>query len=99
VKNQSHFYTVCHEHLNKEVEVVTTEGTYTGTLVHVESDAIILQTMMRGRTVRMAIRIAFIVTIFEVVPEPRGPFWFGFPPNPNEQHHESSDHVKTHESR
>lgn len=83
--------------MNKEVEVVTTQGTYTGTLVHVESDIIILESRIRGRAVRMLIRIAFIVAIIEALHEQRGSFWFGFP-NQNEQQQESSDRTH-HDSR
>lgn len=88
--HQNHFNTFAHSLLNQEVEVVTTGGTYTGTIVEVESDTIFLQSRVRGQSVRMAIRTAFIVTIFQVVHEPRGPFWLGFP----NENSEMGEHVR-----
>ena len=62
--------------VNQEVEVITSEGTYTGTLLSVGGDSIILRRRIRGRSERLAIRIAQIVAIsrFATTP-PRGPFW------------------------
>ncbi|CRK82912.1 hypothetical protein [Neobacillus massiliamazoniensis] len=51
----------------QEVEVVTSNGTYTGTLEYVGSDSIILSTRIRGRRVRMLIRIALIVALFSLL--------------------------------
>lgn len=63
--------------VGKEVEVITSEGTYSGTLLSVGSDSIIMETTIRGRSVRLAIRIALIVALFRLVTgsRRRGPFW------------------------
>lgn len=55
------------ELVGQEVEVVTNNGTYTGTLEYVGSDSIILITRVRGRRVRMAIRIALIIALFSLL--------------------------------
>ncbi|MCQ6282048.1 hypothetical protein [Bacillus sp. EB600] len=83
------FNTFAHGLLNKEVEVITSEGTYTGTLVYVGSDTIILQSRIRGRSVRLAIRIALIVALFRLTTNQRG-LWSG----PSESGNESSDNVR-----
>ncbi|WP_026575478.1 hypothetical protein [Bacillus sp. UNC438CL73TsuS30] len=53
--------------VGQEVEVVTNNGTYTGTLEYVGSDSIILNTRVRGRRVRMVIRIALIIALFSLL--------------------------------
>jgi hypothetical protein len=53
--------------VGQDVEIVTTEGTYTGTLVSVGSDSLVLETRIRGRIVRMIIRLALIVALFRLV--------------------------------
>ncbi|NHM30709.1 hypothetical protein [Neobacillus terrae] len=53
--------------VGQEVEVVTTEGRYTGTLMSVGSDSLILQTRIRGRLVRLIIRLALIVALFRLI--------------------------------
>ncbi|MDQ6597648.1 hypothetical protein E2K98_05650 [Bacillus salipaludis] len=55
------------ELVGQEVEVVTNNGTYTGTLEYVGSDSIILNTRVRGRRVRMVIRIALIIALFSLL--------------------------------
>lgn len=55
------------ELVGQEVEVITNNGTYTGTLEYVGSDSIILITRVRGRRVRMAIRIALIIALFSLL--------------------------------
>ncbi|WHY93088.1 hypothetical protein QNK12_06225 [Neobacillus cucumis] len=55
------------ELVGEEVEVITTNGTYTGTLEYVGSDSLILITRIRGRRVRLAIRIALIVALFSLL--------------------------------
>ncbi|MFD0824743.1 hypothetical protein ACT8ZR_03650 [Neobacillus sp. M.A.Huq-85] len=55
------------ELVGQEVEVVTNNGTFTGTLEYVGSDSIILITRVRGRRVRMAIRIALIIALFSLL--------------------------------
>ncbi len=61
--------------VNQEVEVITSEGTYTGTLLSVGGDSIILRRRIRGRSERLAIRIAQIVALSRFATSPRGPFW------------------------
>jgi hypothetical protein len=75
--------------VDKEIEVITTEGTYTGTLLFVGNDTIILRTRIRGRIVRFAIRIAAIVGLFRFRHEHREPFWGQPMPQQNEE--ESSE--------
>lgn len=71
------FLSNAHELIGEEVEVITSEGTYTGTLLSVGSDVIILRTRIRGRIVRLLIRIALIVALFRfIVTERRNPFGF-----------------------
>ena len=53
--------------VGQEVEVVTNNGTYTGTLEYVGGDSIILRTRIRGRVVRLAIRIALIIALFSLL--------------------------------
>jgi hypothetical protein len=50
-----------------EVEVITSNGTFTGTLEYVGNDSIILSTRIRGRRVRLAIRIALIIALFSLL--------------------------------
>lgn len=75
--------------VDKEVEIITTEGTYSGTLLFVGNDTIILKTRIRGRYVRLAIRIAEIVGLLRYKPEHRGPFWGQ--PMPQREEEESSE--------
>lgn len=53
--------------VGQEVEVITTEGTYTGTLLSVGSDTLVMQTRIRGRVVRLIIRLALIVALFRLI--------------------------------
>lgn len=81
--------------VGKQVEVITREGTYTGTLLSVGSDSLILETSVRGRNVRLAIRMALIVAISRYVTSSRGrPFWAQSPP----QRDESSENNESHTS-
>jgi hypothetical protein len=73
--NKQHFNEIANGLINKEVEVITTERTFTGTLLQVGSDVIILRTQIRGRSVHIAIRIALIVGILRLKHEHRGSFW------------------------
>ena len=71
------FLSNAHKLIGEEVEVITSEGTYTGTLLSVGSDVIILRTRIRGRIVRLLIRLALIVALFRlIVTERRNPFGF-----------------------
>ncbi|WML43880.1 hypothetical protein [Neobacillus sp. PS3-40] len=59
--------------VGQDVEVITTEGRYTGTLLSVGSDSLVLQTRIRGQLVRLVIRLALIVALFRLI-GPRGIF-------------------------
>jgi hypothetical protein len=59
--------------VGQEVEVITSEGTYQGTLLSVGNDSLVLQTRIRGRLVRLIIRLALIVALFRLI-GPRGAF-------------------------
>jgi hypothetical protein len=52
--------------VGENVEVITTEGTYRGTLLSVGSDSLVLETRIRGRLVRLLIRLALIVALFRL---------------------------------
>jgi hypothetical protein len=95
--DQQNFNQIAHGLVNKEVEVITTDETYTGTLLGVGSDVIILRSRIRGRLVRIMIRIASIVAIFRFKAyEPRGNFWGQPFPNEEEESSESrDDHPRT----
>lgn len=89
-KNLHH---MCHEHLDLEVEVITVNGEFSGKLVDIGKDAIILESSrMRPQPMRIFIRIETIVAIYRIdLPVPHGPFDFGFGgPNFN-QHTGSSE--------
>jgi hypothetical protein len=86
------FHQIAHELLKKEVEVVTLQGNFTGRLLEVGRDVIVLESRGRGRERILGIRIETIVAIFRVENFiPRGPFGFG-PVEVEEspEHHESS---------
>lgn len=71
------FHQLAHELLKREVEVVTLQGTYTGRLLEVGQDVIVLETRGRMRSTLVAIRIETIVALFRVEHMPRrGPFGF-----------------------
>ncbi|MDP4085781.1 MAG: hypothetical protein Q8934_14340 [Bacillota bacterium] len=53
--------------VGQEVEVITVEGTYTGTLVSVGGDSLVLETRIRGRLIRLFIRLALIVALFRLI--------------------------------
>lgn len=73
--SQQDFHHFAHSLIGQEVEVITTEGTYSGTLLSVGGDSIILRSRINGRLVRLAIRIALIVALFRLVTGRRGPIW------------------------
>ena len=54
------------ELVGDEVEVTTSNGTYTGTLEYVGGDFIILRSRVRGRLIRRAIRIALIIALLSL---------------------------------
>lgn len=65
--DQENFKSKAHQLVGKKVEVITTEGSYTGTLLSVGSDSLVLQTRIRGRLVRLIFRIALIVALFRLI--------------------------------
>ncbi|PFO09644.1 hypothetical protein COJ85_01455 [Bacillus sp. AFS076308] len=66
MSNQS-FVRFASELVGEEVEVITNNETFTGTLEYVGSDHLILVTRVRGRRVRLAIRIALIIALFRLL--------------------------------
>ncbi|MBM7652879.1 hypothetical protein [Neobacillus cucumis] len=87
------FHHVAHELLKKEVEVVTLQGDFTGRLLEVGHDIIVIESRGRVRPRVLAIRIETIVAIFRVENIiPRGPFGFNQGPfeESTDHHHESS---------
>lgn len=97
--NEKTFHVIAQDHLKKEVEVVTVQGTYTGRLLFIGKDFIVLESRGRMREVEIAIRIEFIVAIFKVESFPRGAFGFGpFGGGHEEEHESSSEHHEHRES-
>jgi len=78
---------VAHEHLNKEVEIITVQGNFAGRIEEIGKDFLILHSRSRGFPINIAIRIEAIVAIFRVEQIPRGPF--GFNPGMENEQHES----------
>jgi ABC-type transporter Mla maintaining outer membrane lipid asymmetry permease subunit MlaE len=60
------FHNQAHRLVGQEVEVITVNGTFTGTLLSVGSNFIIMRTRIRGRLVRLLIRLALIVALFRL---------------------------------
>jgi hypothetical protein len=81
------FHHVAHEHLSKEVEIITVQGTFNGRIEEIGGDFLILHTRGRGFPLNIAIRIEAIVAIFRVEHFPRGPF--GFNPGIEDELHEN----------
>ncbi|ETI66377.1 DUF2642 domain-containing protein [Neobacillus vireti] len=91
---ETNFHQIAHELLNKDVEVITLRGDFSGRLINVGTDVIVLERRGRFRPVNLAIRIETIVLIYRAEPMPRGPFGFA-PEEFEEEHHvESSDERK-----
>lgn len=65
--SRENFLSKAHRLVGKNVEIITTEGTYRGTLLSVGSDSLVLETRIRGRIVRMLIRLALIVALFRFI--------------------------------
>lgn len=65
--SRENFISEAHRLVGRDVEVITTEGTYRGTLLSVGNDSLVLETRIRGRAVRMIIRIALIVALFRLI--------------------------------
>ncbi|MFY4775630.1 hypothetical protein [Metabacillus sp. RGM 3146] len=65
--SSQNFVQFASEHKGEEVEVITSQGTYTGTLEYAGSDHIIIRSRIRGRIVRLAIRVALIVGLFRLI--------------------------------
>jgi len=86
------FHQIAHELLKKEVEIVTLQGNFTGRLLEVGKDVLVLESRGRIRPRLLAVRIEVIVAISRIEHMPRGPF--GFTPEEFEsehEQHESSD--------
>jgi hypothetical protein len=80
--SENTFHHFAHEHVNEEVNVITTQGNFEGRLLSVGKDVVLLQTRMGPRPLRFIIRIQEIVALHRAELGPRGPF--GFMPRPNE---------------
>lgn len=65
--SRENFIDKAHSLVGQDVEVITTEGTYSGTLLSVGNDSLVLETFVRGRRIRMIIRIALIVALFRLI--------------------------------
>ena len=65
--SSENFIQEAHRLVGKDVEVITTEGTYRGTLLSVGSDSLVLETIISGRRIRMIIRIALIIALFRLI--------------------------------
>lgn len=93
---ERHFHHKAHEHVEKEIEVITLQGNFTGRLIEVQGDILVLETRGRMRPVILFIRIETVVAIYQVEPMPMGPFGFNpgggeFGPGPGPGPTESSD--------
>lgn len=66
MNSKDNFINGAHKLVGEDVEVITTEGTYRGTLLSVGSDSLVLETRIRGRLVRLLIRLALIVALFRL---------------------------------
>lgn len=80
--NENTFYYYAHEHVNEEVNVITTQGSFEGRLLSVGKDVILIQNRMVPRPLKIIIRIEEIVALHRAELGPRGPF--GFMPRTNE---------------
>jgi hypothetical protein len=65
--DQRDFRDLAHKLVGKDVEVITVHGTFRGTLLSVGSNFIIMRTRIRGRLVRLIIRLALIVALFRIL--------------------------------
>lgn len=72
------FVQISRQLLDKEVEVITIQGSFEGILVEVGSDVIVLERRRGQRPLRVIIRIEAIVALHRLEIMPRGPFNFGF---------------------
>ncbi|XJZ27608.1 hypothetical protein ACF5W4_01780 [Bacillota bacterium Lsc_1132] len=61
------FINQAHRLVGQEVEIITTEGVYSGTLLSAGRDFLVLETRISGRIVRMIIRFALIVALFRLI--------------------------------
>lgn len=61
------FRDLAHKLVGQDVEVITVHGTFRGTLLSVGSNFIIMRTRIRGRLVRLLIRLALIVALFRIL--------------------------------
>lgn len=65
--SSENFVNQAHRLVGQEVEVITAEGTFRGTLLSVSSDSLVLESIIRGRRIRMIIRIALIIALFRLI--------------------------------
>lgn len=90
--SENTFHHFALEHVNEEVNVITTQGSLEGRLLNVGRDVILLQNRMGPRPLRFIIRIEEIVALHRAELGPRGAF--GFMPRPEfeESSSEKLDH-------
>lgn len=74
--DRTDFHDLAHKLVGQEVEVITAHGTFRGTLLSVGSNFLIMRTRIRGRLVRLLIRIALIVALFRLIGGTGGSFVF-----------------------
>ncbi|WP_169802727.1 DUF2642 domain-containing protein [Neobacillus soli] len=85
------FHQIANELLKKEVEINTIQGNFSGRLLEVGKDVLVLESRGRIRSMLVAIRIETIIAIHRVEQMPRGPFGFNQQEFEQEQHESSND--------
>ncbi|MCL6570110.1 MAG: DUF2642 domain-containing protein [Bacillus sp. (in: Bacteria)] len=86
------FHQIATELLKKDVEVVTLQGKFSGRLLEVGKDVLVLESRGRVRPFFIAVRIETIVVIHRVEQLHRGPFGFDLEKIDHvDDHHESSN--------
>lgn len=92
-EKEKNFYHNGQELLENEVEVITSQGNFSGKLLELGKDVIIIESRIGQRPTRLIIRLDEVVAIYRVDPFPRGPFDFFGGPGPEfeqEEHGESN---------
>jgi len=89
--SEINFHQIAHELIQKEVEIVTIQGNFTGKLLEVGRDVLVIESRGRVRPRLLAIRIDTIVAIFRVEQISRGPFGFNPGDTENEQEESSNE--------
>lgn len=87
------FNQIAQEYLNEEVEIVTLQGNFSGRMLSVSQDTIILENRMRGRPLKVMIRIETIVALYRLNIMPRGFFDFPMENELEQTQTESSSHL------